>query len=790
MFIPRAAFSSFRVMCGNFVIVLFAAFSIVTRPFSDRFEDYMEILSQLANSTNILVALGLSSDTISESIADGILLVINGLAVAMFILSIIVSPFQYCRNVYSFRAAKEIAARQARDFARVASLDSPNVLSAANLHEVGDAAKAVGQQGVEMASRVITLASDHDELRRGLSTVRHGAAYVVDNRSALAAGAYSGVASAAAYAADNHGDWASQAANGAAVGAAAVANVANDISPDGVAAVSSAAQHVNDGAHVAANGVASAASSVGAAIGVDNDDIKRAAVDVKEVALEVKDQAGAGANVAAAALADVAGQAPLLSASEIKAAAEQSEAAAIAALSFVADSDIVADGKDALHDIGAQAMMIMEDGKDAASQFVSIVASDSFNDFSEEAANEWVDRASSAVSSAASSAAAAIGVAVGESKEMLSSSGVSSSAGGASSGMASSASGAASQASSGIQSGLQTASDALHSAGVALQSVSRDDILQFQANLGGNISDAASYAVNNAGEAKRLGIAGASYVAQQLPGVGTNIVNAYQSSSAAIGVGISNLSSVNASGPSQDQVSRMDQAQGVAVDALRTAAIATRDGAVYAYDHRNDIANGVSSGVRTAANVTSNVANDAVTAARNVDLGATGNAIASGAASAATTVAGVATNVASRIDTDDIKRAALSGANAVRSVGAAGIAVAGDVDWRGAGNAIVTTGASVGSAGISAASHVDLSGVGNAASSGAAAVGAVGTAGMGVIRNNVDISGARNAISSGVTSVVDEAKSAIEFAQEHKQQIMIGRSTLTLHPPFIPHYES
>ena len=84
IFVPKELFSSAKLIVGNAVVGFFALLTLMSRPFQDDFEDVMEIFSQISNTVNIGVALGLESNWIPSFIATITLFLMNGITFIVF----------------------------------------------------------------------------------------------------------------------------------------------------------------------------------------------------------------------------------------------------------------------------------------------------------------------------------------------------------------------------------------------------------------------------------------------------------------------------------------------------------------------------------------------------------------------------------------------------------------------------------------------------------------------------------------------------------------------------------
>jgi Leucine-rich repeat (LRR) protein len=110
-FLPQLFFGAFKYILANILIIGYAAIAFGARPFNSSLEDAMDLTSHLANSVNALFALLLGVNTVSNTLATGVLICVNVLVLAVFIFALIISPILYYRSRLQYKKAKKAHAR-------------------------------------------------------------------------------------------------------------------------------------------------------------------------------------------------------------------------------------------------------------------------------------------------------------------------------------------------------------------------------------------------------------------------------------------------------------------------------------------------------------------------------------------------------------------------------------------------------------------------------------------------------------------------------------------------------
>lgn len=95
LFVPISWWTYIKTMSGSAMQGMFAVFAIAFRPFADKFEDVMDIGSQVTNTVNLVVALGLSMGFMSDAVATIALFVSNCSAIFVFLVNICAYPIRY-----------------------------------------------------------------------------------------------------------------------------------------------------------------------------------------------------------------------------------------------------------------------------------------------------------------------------------------------------------------------------------------------------------------------------------------------------------------------------------------------------------------------------------------------------------------------------------------------------------------------------------------------------------------------------------------------------------------------
>ncbi len=320
LYVPTSVWANAKIVASNVVIIIFAATTILTRPFHDTVEDVMEIFSQSANGFNVFSALNLNAGWIPVAIIVILLFAFNGIAIVVFIIGFCIAPAQYlrvaygcCQSIGGVDAAKKAAAGAVAAKNAVAG----GVEMAANgagaaagavagaAAPVADAVRdgaavglAVGRDGVEVAGDVAGGVAD------GARFVAD-AAHDVKDAVEPVADALSPFASAVGQFAGPYAGEAFDAAGAAAQAGGGIAldgiQIGGDLAVDGARLGAAAAA---DGARAGA-GLAVDGARVGADLAVDGarSGAGLAADGARAGAAAAADGARAGAELAAAGVA-------------------------------------------------------------------------------------------------------------------------------------------------------------------------------------------------------------------------------------------------------------------------------------------------------------------------------------------------------------------------------------------------------------------------------------------------------------------------------------------------------
>jgi Leucine-rich repeat (LRR) protein len=98
LFVPPQIIANLKMILGSIFVVIGAFLASLEQPFSDSMESLMEMSSQITNAVNILVGLGITSGMpwLQEWYGDAILFTVNGINVAVFLMTLVVSPLRNC----------------------------------------------------------------------------------------------------------------------------------------------------------------------------------------------------------------------------------------------------------------------------------------------------------------------------------------------------------------------------------------------------------------------------------------------------------------------------------------------------------------------------------------------------------------------------------------------------------------------------------------------------------------------------------------------------------------------
>ena len=136
LFVPISWFTYIKPLAGTGIQGLFCVIAMVFRPFSDKFEDYMDIGSQFANTINLLAALGLTMGFLNDTVSTIGLFIANCGAIALFIFNIFSTPL---RLLWAEREALSRAAAVAAAAAEEAAENADQAIDMSNIPRVNDA---------------------------------------------------------------------------------------------------------------------------------------------------------------------------------------------------------------------------------------------------------------------------------------------------------------------------------------------------------------------------------------------------------------------------------------------------------------------------------------------------------------------------------------------------------------------------------------------------------------------------------------------------------------------------
>jgi Leucine-rich repeat (LRR) protein len=124
LFVPNSFYANAKLLFSSCILGLGMLTSQFARPFSDGFENVLDLSAQFSNTITVLAAYALRSEVVGQILAETVLLMVNGGVLALFALAVLASPVLYCINAARERKAARIARQQAKGFARQFSADN------------------------------------------------------------------------------------------------------------------------------------------------------------------------------------------------------------------------------------------------------------------------------------------------------------------------------------------------------------------------------------------------------------------------------------------------------------------------------------------------------------------------------------------------------------------------------------------------------------------------------------------------------------------------------------------
>jgi len=106
------------MIAGNIAVGFFAVSAGFTQPFADGIEDIMDILSLLANTLNISIALGISGDFLSTGLATTFLFIVNGSTLGVMGSGIFAYPYRAWKAAKELKFEKRIRLEEIEAFGR------------------------------------------------------------------------------------------------------------------------------------------------------------------------------------------------------------------------------------------------------------------------------------------------------------------------------------------------------------------------------------------------------------------------------------------------------------------------------------------------------------------------------------------------------------------------------------------------------------------------------------------------------------------------------------------------
>ena len=121
LFVPPQVIANLKMIMGSIFVVIGAFLASLEQPFSDSMESMMEMSSQITNAINILVGLGITSGMpwLQDWYGDAILFTVNGINIAVFVGTLIVSPLRNCLFAQQFAKMKaQLQAQKIEEFTK------------------------------------------------------------------------------------------------------------------------------------------------------------------------------------------------------------------------------------------------------------------------------------------------------------------------------------------------------------------------------------------------------------------------------------------------------------------------------------------------------------------------------------------------------------------------------------------------------------------------------------------------------------------------------------------------
>ncbi|CEO96342.1 hypothetical protein PBRA_005013, partial [Plasmodiophora brassicae] len=202
LFVPASAFENASLILSNAFVASAAVLAIMFRPFQDKYESVLEIASQVANTSNLLVAMLIAMGLLPGVAAFLLLFAFNGLALGVFAFSLLAAPIRFLLALREFNTQTKLVAEAAKKAADAEAAAVPALPAGL---PVPATLPHVNLRGLEASVRHVNAATVAGDMKAGLveagqlastagaqaaSTV-HGinAAQVTHQGAALASGA-------------------------------------------------------------------------------------------------------------------------------------------------------------------------------------------------------------------------------------------------------------------------------------------------------------------------------------------------------------------------------------------------------------------------------------------------------------------------------------------------------------------------------------------------------------------------------------------------------------------------